>query len=196
MAMNLADSIIKSCFKSYATANSPLYATLPLFLFMHSVNCDVGVAAIVRRARSILLVKEQQGRYEGRWGLPKGYVDEGELPRNAALRELKEECNVDGTVLGVQSVRERLLEGMPAIFIAYIVDIPPSAVPSPNDEVSEASFIPIERFSELNWISDAMHAMAVNAVNSKHILSSNDYEHERGHPYVLHTLPTARGGIS
>ncbi|MDA9964148.1 hypothetical protein N9D18_00440, partial [bacterium] len=64
------------------------------------------------------------------------------------------------------------------------------------EEVSEASFVPIERFAELNWISDAMHAMAVNAVNSKHILSSNDYEQERGHPYVLHTLPSARGGIS
>ena len=173
-----------------------LYTQLFRKCGMHSVDCDVGVAAIVRRARSILLVKEQQGRYEGRCGLPKGYVDDGELPRNAALRELKEECNVDGTVLGIQSVRERLLEGVPAIFIAYAVDIPSSAVPSPNEEVSEASFVPIERFAELNWISDAMHAMAVNAVNSKHILSSNDYEQERGHPYVLHTLPSARGGIS
>ena len=161
---------------------------------MHGVDCDVGVAAIVRRARSILLVKEQQGRYEGRWGLPKGYVDDGELPRNAALRELKEECNVNGTVLGIQSVRERLLEGMPAIFIAYVVDIPHSAVPSPNDEVSEASFIPIERFSELNWISDAMHSMALAAVNSNQALRTIDYENNRGHPYMLHTLPKTWGG--
>ena len=160
---------------------------------MHSVDCDVGVAAIVRRARSILLVKELHGRYEGRWGLPKGYVDKGELPRNAALRELMEECGVDGTVRGIQSVRERLLDGMPAIFI---VDIEPSAQPEPNEEVSEAVFVPADRFDSLNWISDAMHAMAVNAVNSKHILSSNDYEAERGHPYVLHTLPQARGGLS
>ena len=163
---------------------------------MHSVDCDVGVAAIVRRARSILLVRELHGRYEGRWGLPKGYVDDGELPRNAALRELKEECGVDGVVRGIQSVRERLLDGMPAIFIAYLVDIEPSAEPQPNDEVSEAVFVPANQFSQLNWISDAMHAMAANAVNSKHILSSKDYEVERGHPYVLHTLPHSRGGIS
>ena len=163
---------------------------------MHSVDCDVGVAAIVRRARSILLVKELHGRYEGRWGLPKGYVDDGELPRNAALRELREECGVDGTVRGIQSVRERLLDGMPAIFIAYLVDIEPSAEPKPNAEVSEAVFVSVDQFSQLNWISDAMHAMAVNAVNSKHILSSNDYEAERGHPYVLHTLPHVRGGLS
>ena len=161
---------------------------------MHSVECDLGVAAIVRRARSILLVRELHGRYEGRWGLPKGYVDEGELPRNAALRELKEECGVDGTVLGVLSVRERLLDGMPAIFIAYNVEIPEDAQPLPQEEVSEALFVSIDAFPELNWISDAMQTMAVNAVNSKHNLASNDYEVERGHPYVLHTLPKVRGG--
>ena len=105
---------------------------------MHSVECDLGVAAIVRRARSVLLVRELHGRYEGRWGLPKGYVDRGELPRNAALRELEEECSLNGTVLGVQSVRERLLDGTPALFIAYLVEVPPEACllytsPSPRD---------------------------------------------------------------
>lgn len=163
---------------------------------MHSVECDLGVAAIVRRARSVLLVRELHGRYQGRWGLPKGYVDRGELPRNAALRELKEECSLDGTVLGVQSVRERLLDGTPALFIAYLVEASPEAIPQPNDEVSEACFVPVEKFSSLEWISDAMHKMALNAVNSKQALSSIDYEADRGHPYVLHTLPEAWGGCS
>ena len=162
---------------------------------MHNVECDLGVAAIVRRARSILLVRELHGRYQGRWGLPKGYVDAGELPRNAALRELREECGVDGNVLGVQSVRERLLEGTPAIFIAYMVEIAKDAKPIPNEEVSEALFVPVDQFSKLEWISDAMQTMAVNAVNSKHLLSSVDYEAARGHPYVLHTIPESRGGF-
>ncbi|MDE0857817.1 MAG: NUDIX hydrolase [Candidatus Poseidoniaceae archaeon] len=161
---------------------------------MHNVECDLGVAAIVRRARTILLVREQHGRYQGRWGLPKGYVDPGELPRDAALRELKEECDIDGVVMGVQSVRERLLDGTPAIFIAYLVEVAPDAIPTPNSEVSEAVFVSAEKFSTLDWISDAMKSMAINAVNSKHLLSSIDYEADRGHPYVLHTLPEAWGG--
>ena len=163
---------------------------------MHTVKCDLGVAAIVRRSRSILLVQEAHGRYKNHWGLPKGYVNSSELPSHAVLRELSEECEVEGKVIGVQSVRERLLEGTPAIFIAYLVELSDEATPTPGEEVIETRFVDADEFDSLNWISDAMHAMAVNAVNSKHLLSSNDYEHERGHPYVLHTLPTARGGIS
>ncbi len=51
---------------------------------------DVGVAAAVVRGNSVLLVQEARGAYEGRWGLPKGYVDPDESIENAVLRELKE----------------------------------------------------------------------------------------------------------
>ena len=68
---------------------------------MGSVRCDLGVAAVVTKNYQILLVKESAGRYSGHWGLPKGYVDEGELPRDAALRELREECAVEGKVTGI-----------------------------------------------------------------------------------------------
>ena len=71
---------------------------------MSSVRCDLGVAAVVTNATQVLLVKEATGRYSGHWGLPKGYVDDGELPRDAALRELKEECDVAGKVTGIYAV--------------------------------------------------------------------------------------------
>ena len=77
---------------------------------MHTVECDVGVAAIVRKSRSVLLVKEAHGRYKDCWGLPKGYVNANELPSHAVLRELNEECIVSGQVTGVQAIRERLLD--------------------------------------------------------------------------------------
>ena len=47
---------------------------------MGSVRCDLGVAAVVTNESQVLLVKESAGRYSGHWGLPKGYVDEDELP--------------------------------------------------------------------------------------------------------------------
>ena len=161
---------------------------------MHTVECDVGVAAIVRKSRSILLVKEAHGRYKDCWGLPKGYVNENELPSHAVLRELSEECIVSGQVTGVQAIRERLLDGLPAIFIAYKVELDSGQYPVPGDEVSEARFVHADEFDKLNWISDAMHSMASTAINSNQALKTIDYEPSRGHPYMLHTLSKKWGG--
>ena len=162
--------------------------------FMHTVECDLGVAAIVRRSRSILLVQEAHGRYKNHWGLPKGYVNSSELPSHAVLRELFEECEVEGKVIGVQSVRERLLDGIPAIFIAYLVELNAGEIPSPGEEVIETRFVNADEFSSLDWISDAMRSMALAAVNSNQALRTIDYENNRGHPYMLHTLPKNWGG--
>jgi 8-oxo-dGTP diphosphatase len=44
------------------------------------------------------MVKHRQNGQEW-WCLPGGGIEEGENPAQAALRELKEECQVDGTIL-------------------------------------------------------------------------------------------------
>jgi 8-oxo-dGTP diphosphatase len=51
---------------------------------------------IVRNNR-ILMTKH---RYDGRewWCLPGGGIDKNETPETAAIRELKEECNVNGKI--------------------------------------------------------------------------------------------------
>lgn len=38
--------------------------------------------------------------HEDRWQLPKGWVEEGESPEQAAVREVREEGGVDGSVVG------------------------------------------------------------------------------------------------
>ena len=47
------------------------------------------------------LVKNEQGNVlfiykRGKWDLPKGKVDEGEALKDAAMREVKEECGIEG----------------------------------------------------------------------------------------------------
>jgi len=56
------------------------------------------VQAIVVRDDAILMVKHQQDGLEW-WCLPGGAQEAGETPEQGALRELREECNVDGVVL-------------------------------------------------------------------------------------------------
>lgn len=40
----------------------------------------------------VFLIQHQRGRY---WGFPKGHAELGETPQEAALRELKEETNLE-----------------------------------------------------------------------------------------------------
>jgi len=59
----------------------------------------LGAYALVRRGDAVLLARiSERGFHTGSWTLPGGGVDHGESPRSAVLRELREECGVDGTV--------------------------------------------------------------------------------------------------
>jgi 8-oxo-dGTP diphosphatase len=53
---------------------------------------------LVQRGRRLLMVRHRLGGEEW-WCLPGGGVEAGETPTEASLRELKEECCVDGKIL-------------------------------------------------------------------------------------------------
>ena len=152
---------------------------------MASVRCDLGVAAVIVKDSSVLLVKEATGRYSGHWGLPKGYVDDGELPRDAALRELREEWAVEGKVTGIYAIRENLTEVGPAVFIAYSVELAQNQIPTASSEIAETKFINVNEFDDLNWVSTAMKSIATNALVQTPF-STLDYSEQRGYPYLLH----------
>ena len=56
------------------------------------------VQAIVERDGRVLMVKHRQNGEEW-WCLPGGAQEADETPEQGALRELREECNVDGVVV-------------------------------------------------------------------------------------------------
>ncbi|MBU0953243.1 MAG: NUDIX domain-containing protein [Nanoarchaeota archaeon] len=51
----------------------------------------MSVAILIERDDKILLIKRGVPPEKGSWALPGGHVDEGESPRDAAIREAKEE---------------------------------------------------------------------------------------------------------
>ena len=77
------------------------------------------VQAIVVRDGRVLMVKHRQKREEW-WCLPGGGQEADETPEQGALRELREECNVDGVLVRQTS---HVLYGPDNETYSFLVDI-------------------------------------------------------------------------
>jgi ADP-ribose pyrophosphatase YjhB (NUDIX family) len=68
--------------------------------------------ALVRQGGRVLLTRiSALGHGSGDWTLPGGGVDHGESPRDTVLRELREECSLDGEVGDVVVVHDVHVRG-------------------------------------------------------------------------------------
>jgi 8-oxo-dGTP diphosphatase len=63
-------------------------------------ECD-GASIAVLSQNKVLLVRRKRAPSAGLWSLPGGKIENGENPREAALRELKEETGIEADVEGV-----------------------------------------------------------------------------------------------
>ena len=81
----------------------------------------LAVVVIVAHERNILMVKRDIEPMMGRWSFPSGYVDRGEVVEEAAVREVREETNVEvklDRLLGVYSGRDE-----PVVLVAYAASL-------------------------------------------------------------------------
>lgn len=70
---------------------------------------------------NFILIKRSQGEFKDYWALPGGFVEYGETVENAAIREAKEETNIDvelEDLVGVYSKPDRDPRGH-TITVAY-----------------------------------------------------------------------------
>ena len=65
----------------------------------------------------ILMAKASRGFFTGCWTLPGGFVDYGEHPRSAAIREAKEELGIDIDISDNQGESGKKREGKDGVFI-------------------------------------------------------------------------------
>ena len=112
-------------------------------------NCDfidyknplpVAVAIAVK-GKKILLIKRGIAPRKGAWGPPSGFIEVGETPEEACLRELKEETGVSGQVvrlLGVSRLGDKEVYG-DMLMVRYLVKAGDEEI-TPGDEVEDAGF--------------------------------------------------------
>ena len=90
----------------------------------------------------ILLVKRGVDPGKGKWGLPSGFIEIDETPRQACLRELEEETGLKGKILRLLGVYAQDSERYKnVIIIGYTVTAEGRLFPG-SDSVDAAFFQP------------------------------------------------------
>ena len=110
------------------------------------LNPALAADAAVRRGDSVLLIQRKFPPMQGSWALPGGFVDQGEDPIHAAVRELEEETGLKGTkptllmVMGdpVRDPRKHIVS------IVYEITVSGDQTPCAGDDAADARFWPIE----------------------------------------------------
>ena len=159
------------------------------------VSTDLGVAAAVVADHKLLIVQEKNGIHAGKWGLPKGYVDEAELPEHAAIRELKEETGLNGEILRILGIRTRVKTEKTAVFICYLVEATDYKTARCEKEISDIKWVKSTQIDEINWLSTTMKSLAQTALQTPKQKTTFDLSSTEGHPYMLTMLDAQMGGM-
>lgn len=73
-------------------------------------HVSVGVAVIITKGKEVLLLKRRNMHGAGTWSTPGGHLDYGETPEQCAIRELKEETNLDITEVKFKALTNDVFE--------------------------------------------------------------------------------------
>jgi ADP-ribose pyrophosphatase YjhB (NUDIX family) len=86
------------------------------------------------------------------WVLPGGGVDDGERPRDAVIRELREECNVEGTIIRLVGIQDlgRVAHAAHERIYTFLVDIGEQTPRMGTDPEFES---PDQLLADVRWMT-------------------------------------------
>jgi ADP-ribose pyrophosphatase YjhB (NUDIX family) len=106
------------------------------------------VSAAVRRSDQILFVRDTYGDFKGVWTFPAGFVDEGEQPDAAAIRETREEAGIVCAIAGLIGVTTIVWRDAPMLYLIFLAHYV-SGEPQPDgQETDAAAFFGVEALDQ------------------------------------------------
>ena len=116
------------------------------------------VGAIAVKDGEVLLIQRGVEPAKGAWVFPTGFIDQGESPPEACLRELREETGLEGKIVRIiEAYAEEADIYGHILVIMYLVEVTGGEL-RPGDDAADARFFPPERLPDLlfNCFRDSM----------------------------------------
>lgn len=129
-----------------------LRPTCPDCGYVHFFDPKVAVAVFVEDGARVLLVKRGVEPEHGKWALPAGYVDAGEDPRLAAVREVAEETGLQVRITRLVDVFHSPRRPGASIIIVYAAQMLGGTL-CPHDDATDAAWFGPEALPELAFES-------------------------------------------
>jgi NADH pyrophosphatase NudC (nudix superfamily) len=114
----------------------------PQCSFVHWRNPVPVVAAVVERAGRVVLV-HSIGRPAGWYGLVAGFLERGEHPEVAIVREVGEELGLEGVLKSAIGIYP--FERLNQVIFAYHVVVPDGPITLAADELDDYKEVPFEK---------------------------------------------------
>jgi len=113
---------------------------------------QVCVGAVVVDADRLLMIRRGHGPAAGRWSVPGGRVQAGELLAEAVVRELWEETGVEGVCGELVGWVERFDEDEHFVILDFRVADLEATAPVAGDDAAEARWVPLVHVADLNLV--------------------------------------------
>ena len=107
-------------------------------------NPALAVDAAVRRGDEVLLIQRGNEPWKGAWALPGGFVDYGENPTDAVLRELQEETGLTGQIVRLLDAKGDPDRDPRKHIVSIVYLIAAEGDPVGGDDAADAKFWPID----------------------------------------------------
>ena len=120
---------------------------------IHFEDPKVAVAILAERSGQVLLIRRGVNPGRGRWSVPAGYVEAGEDPRHAALREFQEETGLSVSGLELLDVLPRQGADEGADILIVYRGMAEEGEPTPGDDAEAAGLFGPQEIPELAFPS-------------------------------------------
>ena len=149
-----------------------------------NTNWGQSVTGIVVHEGRVLLARHTYGNGKGRLIVPGGYVEHGETPQHALVREFLEETGITVEPENIIGIRFNVHGWYIAFRAKYISGVPESD----HDENSEVLWVDIEEALVREDVPDLTKKLIQSAVSDKEGLQFTEYESTSLTPFSFYSI--------
>lgn len=136
-----------------------------------NTNWQQSVTAVVIKDNKVLLARHTYGAGTGMLIVPGGYVNYGETPQNAVIREYIEETGITIEPKGIIGIRFNNHDW----YVAFSADYVSGDAHSDNDENSEVLWLDVNEALVRDDVPDLTKKLIASAINSNNELTVTPY---------------------